>query len=106
MASPAPPSEDPISSQFPYPAPPHPDTKRTKTIGKSVGTLTLGQIRDFDIDNIVALLAVVVERPIKHKIRQLTAPNKVLVSMGMYQITAQDLLASQRLRNLLMTSGL
>lgn len=36
-------------------------------------------------------------------IRSLSAPNKVLVSMGMWQITAQDFLASQRLRNLIMS---
>ncbi|KAL4895688.1 amidase signature domain-containing protein [Aspergillus ambiguus] len=36
------------------------------------------------------------------QIRSLTAPNKVLVSMGMWQITGQDVLAAQRLRNLLM----
>lgn len=37
------------------------------------------------------------------QISSLSAPNKVLVSMGMWQITSQDFLASQRLRNLLMT---
>lgn len=37
------------------------------------------------------------------QISSLSAANKVLVSMGMWQITSQDFLASQRLRNLLMT---
>lgn len=37
------------------------------------------------------------------QIRRLAAPNKVLVSLGMYQIHAQDLIAAQRLRNLLMS---
>lgn len=37
------------------------------------------------------------------QIRHLTAPNKVLVSMGMYQISSQDFLAAQRLRGLLMS---
>ncbi|GFF41880.1 fatty acid amide hydrolase [Aspergillus udagawae] len=37
------------------------------------------------------------------QISALSAPNKVLVSMGMWQITAQDLIAAQRLRNLLMS---
>ncbi|KAF4239042.1 hypothetical protein CNMCM8980_009526 [Aspergillus fumigatiaffinis] len=37
------------------------------------------------------------------QISALTAPNKVLVSMGMWQITAQDLITAQRLRNLLMS---
>ncbi|PKY09060.1 putative N-acylethanolamine amidohydrolase [Aspergillus campestris IBT 28561] len=36
------------------------------------------------------------------QISQITAPNKVLVSMGMWQITGQDFNASQRLRSLLM----
>ncbi|KAK1144676.1 hypothetical protein N8T08_004980 [Aspergillus melleus] len=38
-----------------------------------------------------------------HQISKLTAPNKVLVSMGMWQIAGQDFLAAQRLRNLLMS---
>jgi Asp-tRNA(Asn)/Glu-tRNA(Gln) amidotransferase A subunit family amidase len=37
------------------------------------------------------------------QIKHLTAPNKVLVSMGMYQISGQDFLAAQRLRSLLMS---
>ncbi|KAL4956772.1 amidase signature domain-containing protein [Aspergillus filifer] len=37
------------------------------------------------------------------QIKNLTAPTKVLVSMGMYQITSHDFLAAQRLRSLLMS---
>ncbi|KAL2845722.1 amidase signature domain-containing protein [Aspergillus pseudoustus] len=37
------------------------------------------------------------------QIHKLTAPNKVLVSMGMHQISSQDFLAAQRLRGLLMS---
>ncbi|KAL3469659.1 amidase signature domain-containing protein [Aspergillus californicus] len=37
------------------------------------------------------------------QIKHLTAPNKVLVSMGMNQISSQDFLAAQRLRGLLMS---
>lgn len=37
------------------------------------------------------------------QIGKLLPPNKVLVSMGTYQVKAYDLLAAQRLRNLLMT---
>ncbi|KAJ6156271.1 hypothetical protein N7497_005156 [Penicillium chrysogenum] len=131
MASPAPPSEDPISSQFPYPAPPHPDTKRTKTIGivrdwidraegpvRAVLDRALDYYREqgYNVIDIkipylpegqrahaLTIMAEIASGVDASKIRQLTAPNKVLVSMGMYQITAQDLLASQRLRNLLMT---
>ncbi|OGM43679.1 N-acylethanolamine amidohydrolase [Aspergillus bombycis] len=36
------------------------------------------------------------------QIGKLSAPNKVLVSMGMWQISGQDFLASQRLRNIIM----
>lgn len=131
MATPAPPSEDPISSQFPYPAPPHPDTKRTKTIGivrdwidraegpvRAVLDRALDYYREqgYNVIDIkipylpegqrahaLTIMAEIASGVDASKIRQLTAPNKVLVSMGMYQITAQDLLASQRLRNLLMT---
>ncbi|KAE8150899.1 amidase signature domain-containing protein [Aspergillus avenaceus] len=37
------------------------------------------------------------------QISKLSAPNKVLVSMGMWQISGQDFLASQRLRGLIMS---
>ncbi|KAL4934378.1 amidase [Aspergillus undulatus] len=37
------------------------------------------------------------------QIKNLTAPNKVLVSLGMYQITSTDFLAAQRMRSLLMS---
>ncbi|RDW90103.1 amidase [Aspergillus mulundensis] len=37
------------------------------------------------------------------QIKNLTAPNKVLVSMGMHQISSQDFLAAQRLRGLIMS---
>ncbi|KAI9370073.1 amidase signature domain-containing protein [Aspergillus egyptiacus] len=37
------------------------------------------------------------------QIKNITAPNKVLVSMGMHQITSQDFLAAQRLRSLIMS---
>ncbi|KAJ5435637.1 Amidase [Penicillium cf. griseofulvum] len=131
MATPAPASEDPISSQFPSPVTPHPDAKRTKTIGivrdwndRAEGPVRAALDRALDyyreqgyniIDTTIpylpegqrahalTILAEIASGVDASKIRQLTAPNKVLVSMGMYQITAQDLLASQRLRNLLMT---
>ncbi|KAL3468218.1 amidase signature domain-containing protein [Aspergillus heterothallicus] len=37
------------------------------------------------------------------QIHKLTAPNKVLVSLGMHQISSQDFLAAQRVRGLLMS---
>jgi Asp-tRNA(Asn)/Glu-tRNA(Gln) amidotransferase A subunit family amidase len=131
MAAPAPASEDPISSQFPHPTPLSPDTNRRKTIGivrdwidraekpvRAVLDRALDYYREhgyevIDIEipylpegqraHVLTIMAEIASGVDASKIRQLTAPNKVLVSMGMYQITAQDLLASQRLRNLLMT---
>ncbi|CAI7572570.1 unnamed protein product [Penicillium discolor] len=131
MAAPAPASEDPISSQFPYPVPQHSEAKRTKTIGivRDWNDRAEGPVRaaldraldyyreqDYNVVDItipylpegqrahaLTIMAEIASGVDANKIRQLTAPNKVLVSMGMYQVTAQDLLASQRLRNLLMT---
>ncbi|KAJ5351775.1 hypothetical protein N7452_000749 [Penicillium brevicompactum] len=131
MATPAPASEDPISSQFPYPQPPRPDTKRTKTIGivrdwidraespvRAAFDRAIDHYRNegynvIDVEipyltegqraHVLTIMAEIASGVDAGHIKQLTAPNKVLVSMGMWQITAQDLLASQRLRNLLMT---
>lgn len=131
MATPAPALEDPISAQFPYPAPYDQDSKRSKTIGivrdwvdraespvRAVLDRALDYYREQGYDIIEITIPYLPEGQRAHaltimaeiasgieasNIRHLTAPNKVLVSMGMYQITAQDLLASQRLRNMLMT---
>lgn len=131
MAAPAPESQDAISSQFPTPFPLPSDRKRTKTIGivknwidraekpvRTVFDTALDYYRQngyeiIDISipylpegqraHILTIMAEIASGVNATQIRHLTAPNKVLVSMGMWQITAQDLLASQRLRNLLMT---
>lgn len=131
MATPAPVSQDPISSQFPQPAPLPSDRKRAKTIGivrdwidraeapvRTVFDTALAYYREHGYEviditipylpegqkaHILTIMAEIASGVKPNQIRQLTAPNKVLVSMGMWQITAQDLLASQRLRNLLMT---
>lgn len=131
MATPAPASEDPISSQFPNPVPTSSDAKRTKTIGivrdwidRAEGPVraTLDRALEYyrqegyaivDISipylpegqraHALTIMAEIASGVDASQIRHLTAPNKMLVSMGMYQVTAQDLLASQRLRNLLMT---
>lgn len=130
MAVPAPASEDPISSQFPYPRP-HSETKRTKSIGivrdwidraeapvravldraldyyrqegYNVIDITIPYLPEGQRAHILTIMAEIASGVDASKISQLTAPNKVLVSLGMWQITANDLLASQRLRNLLMT---
>lgn len=131
MAAPPPASQDPISSQFPKPVPLPADRKRTKTIGivrawidraeapvRAVFDTALDHYRQKGYDvidinipylpegqraHILTIMAEIASGLDARQIRQLTAPNKVLVSMGMWQITAQDLLAAQRLRNLLMT---
>ncbi|KAJ5774902.1 Amidase [Penicillium paradoxum] len=131
MATPAPALEDPISSQFPYPTPYQPNSTRPKTIGivrdwvnraeKPVRAvldraldyyreqgyiiidITIPYLTEGQRAHALTIMAEIASGVDASKIRHLTAPNKVLVSMGMYQITAQDLLASQRLRNLLMT---
>ncbi|KAJ5096583.1 hypothetical protein N7456_007304 [Penicillium angulare] len=131
MAAPAPESQDPTSSLFSQPVPPPADRKRTKTIGimpdwidraepavREVFDRALAYYREngYNVVDIsipylpegqrahaLTILADIASGVDAKQIRELTAPNKVLVSMGMYQITAQDLLASQRLRNLLMT---
>lgn len=131
MATPAPALDDPISSQFPYPMPYHPDAKRPKTIGivrdwidraessvravldraldyyrkqgYDIIDITIPYLPEGQRAHVLTIMAEIASGVDASKIRHLTAPNKVLVSMGMYQITAQDLLASQRLRNLLMT---
>ncbi|KAJ5288219.1 hypothetical protein N7478_003905 [Penicillium angulare] len=131
MAAPAPESQDPTSSLFSQPVPPPADRKRTKTIGimsdwidraepavrevfdralayyrengYNVVDITIPYLPEGQRAHALTILADIASGVDANQIRELTAPNKVLVSMGMYQITAQDLLASQRLRNLLMT---
>ncbi|EAW07341.1 amidase [Aspergillus clavatus NRRL 1] len=53
--------------------------------------------------HILTIMAEIASGLTPAQISTLTAPTKVLVSMGMWQITAQDLIAAQRLRNLLMS---
>jgi amidase len=131
MATPAPALEDPISSQFPIPVPASSDAKRTKTIGivpdwidraegpvraaldraleyyrqegYTIVDISIPYLPEGQRAHVLTIMAEIASGVDASQIRQLTAPNKVLVSMGMWQITAQDLLAAQRLRNLLMT---
>lgn len=53
--------------------------------------------------HVLTIMSMIASGVSPNQIRNLAAPNKVLVSMGMWQIQAQDFLAAQRLRNLLMT---
>lgn len=131
MAAPAPETEDSTSALFPQPIPLAADRKRNKTIGiyrdwidraepavrevfdralnyyrdngYSVVDITIPYLAEGQKAHVLTIMADIASGVSTSQIRHLTAPNKVLVSMGMYQITAQDLLASQRLRNLLMT---
>ncbi|KAL4917827.1 amidase signature domain-containing protein [Aspergillus aurantiobrunneus] len=132
MAVPATPSEDPKSAAFPNPlselAAPRP---QSKTIGimadwldraeppvRSIFNRALDFYRSKDytiIDisipyipegaraHVLTIMAEIASGLSPSQIGNLTAPNKVLVSMGMWQISSQDFLAAQRLRGLLMS---
>ncbi|KAF7592043.1 hypothetical protein BBP40_000766 [Aspergillus hancockii] len=52
--------------------------------------------------HVITIMTEIASGLIPSQISSLTAPNKVLVSMGMWQISGQDFLASQRLRNIIM----
>ncbi|KAJ5676753.1 uncharacterized protein N7477_002386 [Penicillium maclennaniae] len=131
MAAPAPALQDPVSSQFPKPVPLPSDRKRAKTIGVvldwidraeasvravfdaaldyyrqngyEIIDITIPYLPEGQRAHILTIMAEIASGLDARQIKELTAPNKVLVSMGMWQITAQDLLAAQRLRNMLMT---
>ncbi|KAJ5226271.1 hypothetical protein N7468_007496 [Penicillium chermesinum] len=131
MAAPAPASQDPISAQFPVPVPAPSDRKRAKTIGivsewidraepavrevfdralkyyrengYSVIDIKIPYLPEGQRAHVLTIMSDIASGINPNQISKLTAPNKVLVSMGMYQITAQDFLSAQRLRNLLMT---
>ncbi|KAJ5673410.1 hypothetical protein N7507_002537 [Penicillium longicatenatum] len=131
MAAPAPDTEDSTSALFSQPVPLPADRKRNKVIGiyrdwidraepavreifdrslnyyrengYSVVDISIPYLPEGQKAHVLTIMADIASGVTTSQIRHLTAPNKVLVSMGMYQITAQDLLASQRLRNLLMT---
>ncbi|KAJ5450385.1 uncharacterized protein N7458_006834 [Penicillium daleae] len=130
MANPAPASQDAISAQFPKPLPLAAGRKRIKKIGivrdwidraeapvRAVFDAALEYYRQHGYDviditipylpegqraHVLTIMADIASCVDARQIRHLSAPNKVLVSMGMWQITAQDLLAAQRLRNLIM----
>ncbi|KAJ5359308.1 uncharacterized protein N7496_011721 [Penicillium cataractarum] len=130
MATPAPASQDAISAQFPKPLPLPADRKRTKKIGivrdwidraeapvravfdsaldyyrqhgYEVIDITIPYIPEGQRAHVLTIVAEISSGVDPRQIRHLSAPNKVLVSVGTWQITAQDLLTAQRLRNLIM----
>lgn len=130
MATPAPALQDAISAQFPEPLPLAADRKRAKKIGivrdwidraeapvravfdsaldyyrqhgYEVIDITIPYLPEGQRAHVLTIMAEIASGVDASQIRHLSAPNKVLVSMGMWQITAQDLLAAQRLRNLIM----
>lgn len=53
--------------------------------------------------HVLTIMSLIASGVQPHQIKSLSAPNKVLVSIGTYQIHAQDFLAAQRLRGLLMS---
>ncbi|KAL1880445.1 hypothetical protein Plec18167_003849 [Paecilomyces lecythidis] len=131
MAAPAPQAEDPTSAVFPDPLSTIPTSKPKKVIGvvrpwieraeapvKAIFDAALEYYRtqqgytviDISIPylpegqraHVLTIMAEIASGITPSQIKQLTAPNKVLVSLGTYQIKAQDLIAAQRLRQLLM----
>lgn len=133
MAAPAPADQDLASASFPDPlasisSSPRP---KNKTIGifsdwidraeppvRAVFDAALAHYRNQGYETVdisipylpegqrahaLTILAEIASGVSPSDISRLVAPNKVLVSMGMWQIQAQDFLAAQRLRNLLMT---
>lgn len=131
MAAPAPTSEDPTSALFPDPLSTIPSTKQKKVIGifrpwierseapvRAIFDAALDYYRtqqDYTVIDIsipylpegqrahvVTIMAEIASGVTPSQIKKLTAPNKILVSMGAHQIKAQDLIAAQRLRQLLM----
>lgn len=133
MATPAPASQDQTSASFPDPKTtlPSPGASGSKTLGifpdwinraeppvRAVFDAALTHYRkqgyktvDISIPylpegqraHVLTIMSMIASGVSPNSISQLAAPNKVLVSMGMWQIQAQDFLAAQRLRNLLMT---
>lgn len=71
--------------------------------GYEVIDISIPYIPEGQRAHVLTIMAEIASSVQPSQIQHLTAPNKVLVSLGMYQISAQDLLAAQRLRNLLMT---
>ena len=133
MAAPPPPGEYSVSSLFPDPSATSPlSSPRNKTIGvfrdwidraepavRTVFDRALDYYRtqksykvvDISIPylpegqraHVLTIMSEIASSVHPDQIRHLIAPNKVLVSMGVYQVKAHDLLVAQRLRNLLMT---
>lgn len=133
MAAPPPASEDTLASSFPAPLPNPSSTAspKNKTIGivrdwidraeppvRAIFDKTLAYYRQrnytiIDISipylpegqraHVLTIMAEIASGLNPEQIRSLTAPNRVLVSMGMWQIHSQEYLAAQRLRSLLMS---
>ncbi|RLL99674.1 hypothetical protein CFD26_108069 [Aspergillus turcosus] len=119
MAAPAPATKDPVSATFPDPmssiSSTHHQSPRSKTIGivpswidrratrYTIVDIAIPYLPEGQRAHVLTIMAEIASGLKPAQIGALTAPNKVLVSMGMWQITAQDLIAAQRLRNLLMS---
>jgi amidase len=131
MAAPAPAADDPMSAAFPSPlrtlAVPadrpkmigiipewidraEPEVRRVfdatldfyRKQGYTVVEIAIPYLPEGQRAHVLTIMTEIASALSPRQIRSLTAPNKVLVSMGMWQITGQDVLAAQRLRNLLM----
>ncbi|KAL2824151.1 amidase signature domain-containing protein [Aspergillus cavernicola] len=69
----------------------------------AVVDITIPYIPEGARAHVLTIMAEIASALSPNQIRNLTAPNKVLVTMGMNQITGQDFLAAQRLRGLIMS---
>ncbi|KAL2820739.1 amidase signature domain-containing protein [Aspergillus granulosus] len=69
----------------------------------TVVDITIPYIPEGARAHVLTIMAEIASGVSPSQLRKLTAPNKVLVSMGLYQISSQDFLAAQRVRGLLMS---
>lgn len=72
-------------------------------LGYNIVDISIPYLPEGQRAHVLTIMSMIASGVSPHQISSLAAPNKVLVSMGMWQIQAQDFLAAQRLRNLLMS---
>ncbi|KAB8257280.1 amidase signature domain-containing protein [Aspergillus pseudonomiae] len=70
--------------------------------GYDVIDITIPYLSEGQRAHVLTIMTEIASGLTPDQIGKLSAPNKVLVSMGMWQISGQDFLASQRLRNIIM----
>ncbi|KAE8380657.1 amidase signature domain-containing protein [Aspergillus bertholletiae] len=71
--------------------------------GYDVIDITIPYLPEGQRAHVLTIMSEIASGVTPDQIGKLSAPNKVLVSMGMWQISGQDFLASQRLRGIIMS---